>query len=239
MGEIRTTVEYLGELLETEAFKENTIDTAWLDGILAAKSVVVEVEPQSAVINAAVYRAYNQIQGAIAGFEEALSKGQLSTLALIFSLLLQCVTSIFLAQLADARGWRLRMLVIHVVLGAVCALALGLTPPDTPALLQALQPARAPPARPVSTRARATVMANSLTTISANNLKMTDNIKACGAPRPLDTARRPKPPPGGREGGREARRGEEPTPPRAGTSKRRSAASSRSTPACPRDATPT
>ena len=47
-----------------------------------------------------------------------------------------------------------------------------------PALLQALQPARAPPARPVSTRARATVMANSLTTISANNLKMTDNIKA-------------------------------------------------------------
>ena len=73
-----------------------------------------------------------------------------------------------------------------------------------PALLQALQPARAPPARPVSTRARATVMANSLTTISANNLKMTDNIKACGAPRPLDTARRPKPAPGGREGGREA-----------------------------------
>ena len=73
-----------------------------------------------------------------------------------------------------------------------------------PALLQALQPARAPPARPVSTRARATVMANSLTTISANNLKMTDNIKACGAPRPLDTARRPKPPPGGREGGRGA-----------------------------------
>ena len=62
--------------------------------------------------------------------------------------------------------------------------------------LQALQPARAPPARPMSTRARATVMANSLTTISANNLKMTDNIKACGAPRPLDTARRPKPPPG-------------------------------------------
>ena len=63
---------------------------------------------------------------------------QLSTLALSFSLLLQCVTSIFLAQLADARGWRLRMLVIHVVLGAACALALGLTPPDTPALLQAL-----------------------------------------------------------------------------------------------------
>ena len=39
LGEIRTTVEYLGELLETDAFKENTIDTAWLDGIIAEKSV--------------------------------------------------------------------------------------------------------------------------------------------------------------------------------------------------------
>ena len=56
MGDIRTTVEYLGELLETDAFKENTIDTAWLDGILASKSVAVTVEPQAAVLNAAVSR---------------------------------------------------------------------------------------------------------------------------------------------------------------------------------------
>ena len=47
MGEIRTTVEYLGELLETDAFKENTIDTAWLDGIIKEKSVAVEVETDS------------------------------------------------------------------------------------------------------------------------------------------------------------------------------------------------
>ena len=109
-----------------------------------------------------------------------------------------------------------------------------------PALLQALQPARAPPARPVSTRARATVMANSLTTISANNLKMTDNIKR-GAPRPFDTARRPRETPArrGEKAGEKPGAEREPTPPRAGTSKRRSAASSRSTPACPRDATPT
>jgi len=82
MGEIRTTVEYLGELLETEAFKDNTIDTAWLDGIIKEKSVAVEVEPQSGVINAAVYRAYNQIQSGISSFEDALAKGQLSTLPL-------------------------------------------------------------------------------------------------------------------------------------------------------------
>jgi len=82
MGDIRTTVEYLGELLETGEFKKNTIDTAWLDGILAAKSVSVTVEPHSAVINAAVYRAYKNVQGQIADFKTNLEKGQLSTLPL-------------------------------------------------------------------------------------------------------------------------------------------------------------
>jgi acetyl-CoA carboxylase/biotin carboxylase 1 len=56
MGDIRTTVEYLGELLETKRFKENTIDTAWLDGLIADKSVSVEAAPMNAVINAGVYR---------------------------------------------------------------------------------------------------------------------------------------------------------------------------------------
>lgn len=36
-GEIRTTVEYLVQLLETPEFKDNTIDTSWLDGLIAAK----------------------------------------------------------------------------------------------------------------------------------------------------------------------------------------------------------
>ena len=42
-GDIRTTVEYLVQLLETKAFKENTIDTSWLDGLIREKSVYVEV----------------------------------------------------------------------------------------------------------------------------------------------------------------------------------------------------
>ena len=62
LGEIRTTVEYLGELLETDAFKENTIDTAWLDGIIAEKSVSVAIDRESAVINAAVFRGWKTIQ---------------------------------------------------------------------------------------------------------------------------------------------------------------------------------
>lgn len=41
-GEIRTTVKYLVQLLETDAFKQNTIDTSWLDGILREKSVTLE-----------------------------------------------------------------------------------------------------------------------------------------------------------------------------------------------------
>lgn len=59
MGDIRTTVEYLGELLETERFKMNTIDTAWLDGLIRDKSVSVEAAPMNAVINAAVYRGWD------------------------------------------------------------------------------------------------------------------------------------------------------------------------------------
>jgi len=82
MGDIRTTIEYLGELLETDAFKANTIDTAWLDGIIAQKSVTIDIDPTAAVINAAVFRAYKQIQGGITNFKDNLGKGQLSTLPL-------------------------------------------------------------------------------------------------------------------------------------------------------------
>merc|ERR1712176_861677 len=42
-GEIRTTVEYLVQLLETDEFIENTIDTAWLDGIIKEKSVQKDI----------------------------------------------------------------------------------------------------------------------------------------------------------------------------------------------------
>ena len=39
-GEIRTTVEYLVQLLGTPEFKTNNIDTSWLDGLIAAKVCV-------------------------------------------------------------------------------------------------------------------------------------------------------------------------------------------------------
>ena len=37
-GDVRSSVEYLIKLLETEAFKENTIDTSWLDGTSSSSS---------------------------------------------------------------------------------------------------------------------------------------------------------------------------------------------------------
>lgn len=36
-GDFRTTVEYLINLLETESFQSNDIDTGWLDHLIAEK----------------------------------------------------------------------------------------------------------------------------------------------------------------------------------------------------------
>ncbi len=78
-GEIRTTVEYLVELLETDAFKENTIDTSWLDGILREKSVSVEKPDHLVVASAAVFKAFEHVQTESGDVKESFSKGQVST----------------------------------------------------------------------------------------------------------------------------------------------------------------
>lgn len=75
-GEIRTAVDYLGELLETQAFKDNTIDTAWLDGIIASKSVKVDVPVADVVVAAATYRAFARVKEELAALEVTLAKGQ-------------------------------------------------------------------------------------------------------------------------------------------------------------------
>ena len=52
-GEIRNPVEYLVQLLETDDFKSNNIDTSWLVGILAAKSINTHVDDSVVVASAA------------------------------------------------------------------------------------------------------------------------------------------------------------------------------------------
>jgi acetyl-CoA carboxylase/biotin carboxylase 1 len=75
-GEIRNPVEYLVKLLETKEFKENNIDTSWLDGILKAKSITVKSDSKTVVTCSAVYRAMTYIKAEMKKFQESLSKGQ-------------------------------------------------------------------------------------------------------------------------------------------------------------------
>jgi acetyl-CoA carboxylase/biotin carboxylase 1 len=79
-GEIRTTVEYLVQLLETDAFKENTIDTAWLDGILREQSVKVseQLDTEDIIVGAVVARAQARILDDENAFLTSLGKGQVS-----------------------------------------------------------------------------------------------------------------------------------------------------------------
>lgn len=77
-GEIRTTVEYLVQLLETEDFKNNKVTTSWLDGILKEKKVQVERPPHLVVTSAAVFRAFQHIKGELENVVESFNKGQVS-----------------------------------------------------------------------------------------------------------------------------------------------------------------
>lgn len=77
-GEIRTTVEYLVQLLETKEFIENTIDTSWLDGLIREKSVSIELDRDLTVVSAAVFKAFQQIKKATEEVKESFRKGQVS-----------------------------------------------------------------------------------------------------------------------------------------------------------------
>ena len=81
-GEIRTTVEYLVQLLETKEFIDNTIDTAWLDGLIKEKSVGIETPDHLTVISAAIFKAFQHVKERSAEVTESLIKGQVSTSAI-------------------------------------------------------------------------------------------------------------------------------------------------------------
>jgi acetyl-CoA carboxylase/biotin carboxylase 1 len=81
-GEIRCTVEYLVQLLETKEFKENTIDTSWLDGIIKAKLVSLEVPNRLVVMSAAIFKAVQHVQTETAAIIESFEKGQVGTSAI-------------------------------------------------------------------------------------------------------------------------------------------------------------
>ncbi|KAG5181165.1 acetyl-CoA carboxylase [Tribonema minus] len=81
-GEIRTTVEYLVQLLETPAFKDNTIDTSWLDGLIREKAVGWKLEAHEVVTSAVIYRAFTASREKAAEYVQQLEKGQTGLIGL-------------------------------------------------------------------------------------------------------------------------------------------------------------
>ena len=76
-GDFRTTVEYLITLLETDRFLDNTIDTAWLDALIAKRVQIEKPDILLGVICGALHIADRQIADAFADFRTSLEKGQL------------------------------------------------------------------------------------------------------------------------------------------------------------------
>lgn len=75
-GDFRTTVEYLIKLLETPAFEENTITTAWLDELISKKVTAERPDPMIAVICGAVTKAHNASEACMNEYRQGLEKGQ-------------------------------------------------------------------------------------------------------------------------------------------------------------------
>eukprot|EP00164_Ancoracysta_twista_P001343 GFYU01001751.1.p1 GENE.GFYU01001751.1~~GFYU01001751.1.p1 ORF type:complete len:1896 (-),score=731.34 GFYU01001751.1:229-5760(-) len=74
-GDIRTTVEYLIELLETDAFKKNHLDTAWLDSLIADNVVSKKPNTWLALICGAIYRAHNHYMSQVQQYIGYMERG--------------------------------------------------------------------------------------------------------------------------------------------------------------------
>ncbi|ODN03712.1 Acetyl-CoA carboxylase 2 [Orchesella cincta] len=76
-GDFRTTVEYLIALLETLAFQDNTIDTSWLDALIAERVQADKPDIMIGVMCGALHVADQTIVNAFQNFQTSLEKGQI------------------------------------------------------------------------------------------------------------------------------------------------------------------
>ncbi|CAH1987134.1 unnamed protein product [Acanthoscelides obtectus] len=76
-GDFRTTVEYLITLLETKAFQENTIDTAWLDVLISERMQSEKPDIMLGVICGSLHIADKAIMTAFEEFQTSLERGQI------------------------------------------------------------------------------------------------------------------------------------------------------------------
>ncbi|GCB65673.1 hypothetical protein scyTo_0007767 [Scyliorhinus torazame] len=75
-GDFRTTVEYLIKLLETESFQNNTIDTSWLDHLIADKMQAERPDTMLGVVCGALHVADSAFQSSMGNFLHSLERGQ-------------------------------------------------------------------------------------------------------------------------------------------------------------------
>lgn len=76
-GDFRTTVEYLITLLETRSFQENSIDTAWLDVLIAERMQAEKPDVLLGVICGALHVADRTINNSFRNFQQSLERGQI------------------------------------------------------------------------------------------------------------------------------------------------------------------
>jgi acetyl-CoA carboxylase/biotin carboxylase 1 len=77
VGEIRTAADYLVELADTEAFRCNTIDTAWLDRLIAEKSVVKRIDERNMIFYGACFRAFHAVKKRSQSIIDGIKRGHM------------------------------------------------------------------------------------------------------------------------------------------------------------------
>eukprot|EP01133_Synstelium_polycarpum_P019716 gene19716-23611_t len=82
-GDIRTPVEYIIHLLETDAFRNNQIHTGWLDALIAEKIVTAKPDTMVVVLCGAIFKAHSVISSRTAEFLHQVTVGQLPSLELL------------------------------------------------------------------------------------------------------------------------------------------------------------
>ncbi|XP_041957093.1 acetyl-CoA carboxylase isoform X3 [Alosa sapidissima] len=75
-GDFRTTVEYLIKLLETESFRNNEIDTGWLDYLIAEKVQAERPDTMLGVVCGSLHVADACFRKSMADFLHSLERGQ-------------------------------------------------------------------------------------------------------------------------------------------------------------------
>ncbi|XP_031712065.1 acetyl-CoA carboxylase isoform X1 [Anarrhichthys ocellatus] len=75
-GDFRTTVEYLIKLLETESFRNNDIDTSWLDHLIAEKVQAERPDTMLGVVCGALHVADASFQKSMSDYLHSLERGQ-------------------------------------------------------------------------------------------------------------------------------------------------------------------